>query len=168
MTTLFTIGWSKMEPAGLVELLKQHGIATLVDIRWKPYSRFRPDFNKNRLGHEGGPLLSEGIGYVHMVELGNEGKDTGTVQLVDEAVGLERLQAEMERRTGRHHVRVLRPGEMPPPRRGLAHAAAHRGSGGRAPSQGCIDRIAAVMERWSGSRDLNPGPLRPERSALPN
>ncbi len=97
MTTLFTIGWSRMEPAGLVELLKQHRVETLVDIRWKPYSRFRPDFNKNRLGHEGGALLSEGIGYVHMVELGNEGKDTGTVQLVDEAVGLERLQAEIER-----------------------------------------------------------------------
>ena len=97
MTTLFTIGWSKMEPTGLVELLKLHGVETLVDIRWKPYSRFRPGFNKNRLGHEGGPLLAEGIGYVHIVELGNEGKDTGTVQLVDEAVGLERLQAEMER-----------------------------------------------------------------------
>ena len=97
MTTLFTIGWSKMEPAGLVELLKQHGVEALADIRWKPHSRFKPSFNKNRLEHEDGPLLSEGIGYVHIVELGNEGKDTGTIQLVDEAVGLERLQAEMER-----------------------------------------------------------------------
>jgi uncharacterized protein (DUF488 family) len=46
---VFSIGHGNQESAAFVSLLRQHGIATLVDIRSAPYSRYVPHFNQGAL-----------------------------------------------------------------------------------------------------------------------
>jgi uncharacterized protein (DUF488 family) len=45
---LYTIGHSNVPAERIVELLKQHGIEVLVDVRSKPFSRWNPQFNRER------------------------------------------------------------------------------------------------------------------------
>lgn len=57
MYTLFTVGHSNHPPERLLELLSQHQIKILVDVRSAPYSRYVPHFNKREIQHwlpEGG------------------------------------------------------------------------------------------------------------------
>lgn len=65
--TFFTIGYSGRTIDAFVEALLGAGIATVVDIRHMPVSRFRPEFSKRNLGER---LASEGITYVHERRLG--------------------------------------------------------------------------------------------------
>ena len=58
--TVFTIGHSTHQQERFVELLKQHGITALCDVRSKPYSRMNPQFNREELERT---LLAEGIEY---------------------------------------------------------------------------------------------------------
>lgn len=44
---IFTIGHGKLPGERFVELLKEHHIQLVVDVRTKPFSRFSPQFNKN-------------------------------------------------------------------------------------------------------------------------
>jgi uncharacterized protein (DUF488 family) len=46
---LFTIGHSNHPIETFLQLLLDHGVQLLVDIRSKPYSRFHPQFNKKNL-----------------------------------------------------------------------------------------------------------------------
>jgi uncharacterized protein (DUF488 family) len=46
---LYTIGHSNHTQEKLVQLLVDHGIQTLVDVRTSPYSRYNPQFNKENL-----------------------------------------------------------------------------------------------------------------------
>ena len=66
MITLFTAGYEGRRVEDLIELLRAHGVAQLIDVRERPYSR-KPDFNKRRLEAH---LAAAGIGYSHIVELG--------------------------------------------------------------------------------------------------
>jgi uncharacterized protein (DUF488 family) len=66
MQTLFTLGYQGHSIATFLELLRGYGITTVIDVRERPYSR-KPDFNKKHLAAH---LEAEGIGYVHLVELG--------------------------------------------------------------------------------------------------
>lgn len=43
---IFTIGHSRSAIEHIIQLLKQHGIETLVDVRSAPYSRYNPQFNR--------------------------------------------------------------------------------------------------------------------------
>ena len=47
--TLFTIGHSNHTAEHFCGLLKQHGIAVLVDVRSQPYSQYTPHFNRDSL-----------------------------------------------------------------------------------------------------------------------
>lgn len=63
----FTLGYSGRKTETLLELLKQHGVRTLVDIRQNAVSMYRPDLSKGNLAQ----LLEENdIGYTHIPELG--------------------------------------------------------------------------------------------------
>jgi uncharacterized protein (DUF488 family) len=63
----FTIGYTGRKTAEIVLALKNHGIGTLVDIRYNPVSMYRPELSKNNLSR----LLSEqGIAYAHVPQLG--------------------------------------------------------------------------------------------------
>ena len=49
MNEIFTIGYGGRDTDDFIALLKTYEIDTLVDVRSQPYSRFAPDFCKERL-----------------------------------------------------------------------------------------------------------------------
>ncbi|WP_428116826.1 DUF488 family protein [Candidatus Poriferisodalis sp.] len=60
---LWTIGHSNHGPERFVELLQQHSIEAVADVRSQPYSRFSPHFRQTALRQ----LLAEaGLGYVFL------------------------------------------------------------------------------------------------------
>jgi len=73
MTTIYTIGHSTHPIERFVELLQEHGITAVVDVRSAPYSRFNPQFNREPLAAE----LKQGeIRYVFLgKELGARSDD---------------------------------------------------------------------------------------------
>ena len=71
MATLYTIGHSTRTLDELVEALRAHSIATLVDIRSFPRSRRLPHFNRESLEKN---LPGAGIRYLWMRELGGRRK----------------------------------------------------------------------------------------------
>ncbi len=71
MAILFTIGHSTRSLEELIETLKVHDIATLVDIRSFPMSRRLPHFNRDALEQS---LPAAGIGYVWVKGLGGRRK----------------------------------------------------------------------------------------------
>src|SRR3989304_81649 len=78
--TLYTIGHSNHTAEKFLELLHEHGIEVLVDVRSQPFSRYNPQFNDNNLASA---LKGAGIRYLFMGDqLGGrpEGDD-----LLDEA-----------------------------------------------------------------------------------
>jgi uncharacterized protein (DUF488 family) len=58
--TVLTIGHSTHEQGRFIDLLQQHGITALCDVRSKPYSRMNPQFNREELEKA---LLEHGIAY---------------------------------------------------------------------------------------------------------
>jgi len=71
LVTLYTIGHSTRTLDELVEALRAHSIATLVDIRSFPRSRRLPHFNRESLEKT---LPEAGIRYLWMRELGGRRK----------------------------------------------------------------------------------------------
>ncbi len=65
--TVWTVGHSTRTIDAFCEILTQHEINTLVDVRHFPGSRRLPHFNKTALSES---LAAAGIGYEHLVELG--------------------------------------------------------------------------------------------------
>lgn len=63
----YTIGYSGRNIKEFLDVLKSAGIATLVDIRFSPVSRFKPIFSKNNLKTT---LESNGIAYIHRPDWG--------------------------------------------------------------------------------------------------
>jgi uncharacterized protein (DUF488 family) len=70
---IYTIGHSKHPIDRFITLLQQHGIDALADVRSTPYSRFNPQFNREKLQIA---LKSAGIRYVFLgEELGARSKN---------------------------------------------------------------------------------------------
>ena len=70
-----TIGHSNQETAGLLDLLAQHGVEMVIDVRSWPGSRRLPQFNKAALE---AALRGAGIGYEWRGEaLGGKPRDPG-------------------------------------------------------------------------------------------
>ena len=61
--TLFTIGYSNHTLDKFIDLLKQHNITAIADVRSIPFSRFNPHFNREALEAS---LRRANISYVHM------------------------------------------------------------------------------------------------------
>lgn len=59
--TVYTIGHSNHSWPKFLDLLQQHRIALVVDTRGQPFSRFNPQFNRERLKES---LAGGGIGYL--------------------------------------------------------------------------------------------------------
>lgn len=104
---VLTVGHSNHPWDVFVGLLQCHAVTMLVDVRSVPYSRFNPQFNRNRLERE---LASCGVQYVFLGrELGARSDDpacydeTGRVQYVRLARkpafrrGVDRVVQEAER-----------------------------------------------------------------------
>lgn len=64
---IMTIGHSTRSLEDFVELLRENGVETVVDVRTIPRSWHVPQFNRESLPKN---LLDAGIGYVHMSGLG--------------------------------------------------------------------------------------------------
>ena len=64
---ILTIGHSTHPIERFIELLRQHGVERLVDIRTIPRSRHNPQFNSEALAKS---VEHEGIAYAHLKELG--------------------------------------------------------------------------------------------------
>jgi uncharacterized protein (DUF488 family) len=60
---VYTIGYGARTIEAFVETLRVYGIAYLLDVRSKPYSRYKPEFSKNELAAH---LETAGIRYVFM------------------------------------------------------------------------------------------------------
>ncbi len=70
---VFTIGHSTHTIEKFVELLRQHRVTAVADVRSVPYSRFQPQFNQNMLKEA---LREHGIAYVFLgKELGARSED---------------------------------------------------------------------------------------------
>lgn len=71
--TVFTIGHSTHEQCRFIDLLRQHNITVVCDVRSKPYSRMNPQFNREELERA---LRANGITY-HFLgeELGARSED---------------------------------------------------------------------------------------------
>ncbi|MFL5735173.1 MAG: DUF488 family protein [Chloroflexia bacterium] len=73
-TPIYTIGYGARTVEELLVVLKQHGIAFLVDVRSQPYSSIKPEFSKAPLETR---VHQEGIRYVFMGDtLGGRPSDT--------------------------------------------------------------------------------------------
>ena len=106
--TLFTIGHSSHSLSRFCELLEQHHVTAVADVRSQPYSRRNPQFNRDALECE---LDRRGIVYVFLgAELGARPSDPdcycdGKVQYDRLArtvlfrAGIERVRKGMERYT---------------------------------------------------------------------
>lgn len=72
-TGIFTVGHSAHEVARFVDLLAQHGVEAVADVRSMPYSRRHPQFNRETLQES---LKASGIAYVFLgKELGARSTD---------------------------------------------------------------------------------------------
>jgi len=69
--TIYTIGHSTHPIGDFLDLLKAHGIESLVDVRSFPASRRHPQFNKEALAES---CRGAGLAYYHMVSLGGRRK----------------------------------------------------------------------------------------------
>jgi uncharacterized protein (DUF488 family) len=63
----YTIGYSGRDINNFVDTLRKVGIVTLVDIRFMPVSRYKPQFSKNNLKLA---LEASGINYLHKPDWG--------------------------------------------------------------------------------------------------
>ncbi len=59
--TLYTLGHSRHAIEAFIDLARRHGVGLIVDVRGQPYSRFNPQFNRERFGDA---LAGHGIGYL--------------------------------------------------------------------------------------------------------
>jgi uncharacterized protein (DUF488 family) len=97
--TVFTIGHSTHPQGRFMDLLSQHGITALCDVRSRPYSRVNPQFNREELKQK---LKANGIAYVFLgKELGARSEDPscykdGRVQY-DRIAHTEQFQQGMQR-----------------------------------------------------------------------
>ena len=62
-TRLHTIGHSDHSTEAFTDLLRHYTVSVLVDVRSQPYSRWTPQFNREKLARD---LTSAGIRYVFM------------------------------------------------------------------------------------------------------
>ncbi|NOZ05674.1 MAG: DUF488 domain-containing protein [Chloroflexi bacterium] len=60
---IYTIGYGARKMDDFVQVLRANGIVYLIDVRSKPYSRYKPEFSKDALQRH---LAEQGIRYVFM------------------------------------------------------------------------------------------------------
>jgi uncharacterized protein (DUF488 family) len=71
--SVYTIGHSTHPPERFMELLGQHGITALCDVRSNPYSRMNPQFNRQQLKRS---ASANGIAYIFLgKQLGARSED---------------------------------------------------------------------------------------------
>jgi uncharacterized protein (DUF488 family) len=64
--TVYTIGYSTHTLDSFANVLIEHGVNAVADVRSRPYSRYKPEFNKDSLGIF---LKEKGIAYIFLGDL---------------------------------------------------------------------------------------------------
>jgi uncharacterized protein (DUF488 family) len=101
MERIYTIGYSPHTPASFVRLLAAHGIMVVADVRSNPYSKYRPQFNREDISTA---LAQAGIGYVFLgSQCGARPEDRSCY--VDDVVSYERLATHPEFQKGMSRLR---------------------------------------------------------------
>ena len=111
--TLYSIGHSNHSEEKFLELLRQHAIEVLVDVRSQPFSRYSPQFNDSNLKRA---LEAAGIRYVFLGDqLG--GRPEGEEFLDDQGHALYHRMAEspvflagierLQRDAGEHRLAIM-------------------------------------------------------------
>ena len=90
---LYSIGYNGRNPEEMIRGLSELGVVTLVDVRYKPWTRVR-GFKKWELARRLG--VGAELSYEHVEEFGNinyrsEIDPSGNAILLDEAVGVEKV-----------------------------------------------------------------------------
>lgn len=98
---LFTVGYGNRAAPDLFGVLRRHGVRRLVDVRSKPYSKFNPDFTRDRLARL---AADAGLEYLyHGDTLGGMPADGGSHADVAARPGfkdtLRRLASESDRKS---------------------------------------------------------------------
>jgi uncharacterized protein (DUF488 family) len=171
MGWLFTIGYSGLEVARFLDILREHDITILCDVRSTPYSRFRPDFSRRDLKQH---LNGSGIKYAFFGDaLGARPKER-SVYVRGEAVhdliaktdsfkaGLNRLQKGIaghnlvllcsEREPLECHRAILVCRHLPEVKNHIVHIH----------TDGHVETHEALESRLVASHNLTPLPLLPE------
>lgn len=92
MNKLYTYGYSGGSIEGLRKFVQKNR-AVLADVRYKPYSRFTPQWGQKSL------LQTFGVRYTHLLSLGNinyKGQFGDAIQFVDWNKGLQELKDILE------------------------------------------------------------------------
>lgn len=85
---LYTIGYGARDISSFIAVLQKYEIAYLIDIRSRPYSRYKPEFSKQPLAEQ---LQQAGIRYVYMGDtLGGQPDDPACY--VEGKVDYEKVQ----------------------------------------------------------------------------
>lgn len=84
---LFTIGHSTHTIEKFIQLLNQHDINCIVDVRSTPYSQYIPTFNKENISIE---LKSRNIQYIHMGNEFGARRDNGELYSEDGRLDFEK------------------------------------------------------------------------------
>ena len=63
---IFTIGYSSFDIPSFIEAIKQHDVTMVADVRSSPYSKYKPEFNKESLRAK---LLPQGIEHIFLGDL---------------------------------------------------------------------------------------------------
>jgi len=93
---IYTIGYGSRSMKQFVEVLQQHELAYLIDVRSAPYSRYKPEFSKEALANE---LQRHGIRYVFMGDtLGGQPDDEACY--VNGVVSYEKVEATVSYESG--------------------------------------------------------------------
>lgn len=72
MTTILTVGHGNLSQDALIGKLRRAGVARVVDVRSRPYSRWHPHFNRRRIAEA---LTDAGIAYECEPALGGKPED---------------------------------------------------------------------------------------------
>ena len=106
---LYTIGHSRHPIAHFINLLKEHAVTLIFDVRSIPYSRRNPQFNQKTLAER---LANEGIAYIFSgKELG--AKSPGPDCYVNEIVQYDLIAARPEFTAGLERI-IDKTGEFKP------------------------------------------------------
>jgi len=98
---VYTIGHSNVPVEKFLELLTQHGIDILVDVRSAPYSRYNPQFGREALKRS---VMTEGIRYLFLGNLIGGKPPDPKFRLPDGSVDYDLLLDSAEFRKGLDQV----------------------------------------------------------------
>lgn len=89
-TSIYTIGYGARDIDEFIAALRSYDIAYVIDVRSKPYSRYKPDFSQSQLeGH----LQAAGIRYVFMGDVLGGRPDDPDCYTADGKVDYDKLSA---------------------------------------------------------------------------